>query len=153
MTLADIISASSVHIASEVSSKKRALEELANILAQATEDLDAREIFTALVNREKLGSTGLGSGVGIPHGRISGLDQAVGAVIKLPAPIDFESVDRKGVDLLFGLIVPKEATQLHLQTLAAIAELCQDDSVVGKMREASDAESLYAVLASKPVGD
>lgn len=152
MTLADIIAAEAVQIASEASSKKRALEELASLLAAQAGGIEARDVFTALVNREKLGSTGLGSGVGIPHGRVSGLDKAVGAVLRLPTAIDFEAVDRQGVDLLFGLIVPKEATTAHLQVLAGIAELCQDESTVAALREAPDASALHALLASQHLG-
>lgn len=153
MKLADIIAPDAVAIANDVNSKKRALEELATLLAQQCEGVAARDIFTALINREKLGSTGLGSGVGIPHGRIGGATKAVGAVIKLPSSIDFESVDRQGVDLLFGLVVPKEATTEHLQILAGIAEICQNDDLVESLRTATDAAALYAKIADQAVGD
>lgn len=144
MKLGDIIAPNSVAVATDVNSKKRALEELASLLAAQATDVSARDIFTALVNREKLGSTGLGSGVGIPHGRISGVETPIAAVLKLPTAIDFESVDRQGVDLLFGLVVPKEATSAHLQILAGIAELCQSEDEVQAMRDCQNAADLYA---------
>ena len=152
MTLADIVAPAAVEIATDVSSKKRALEEMARLLAEQS-NIDQRVIFTALINREKLGSTGLGSGVGIPHGRIPGLEQAVAAVLRLPAAIDFESVDRTGVDLLFGLIVPKDATAEHLQILAGIASVCQDEATVSAMREADDPAAIHALLGKAGVED
>ncbi len=153
MNLADIIAPEAVAITNDVNSKKRALEDLSTLLAQQCEGVTARDIFTALINREKLGSTGLGSGVGIPHGRISGATRAVGAVLKLPSSIDFESVDRQGVDLLFGLVVPKEATTEHLQILAGIAEACQNDELVEAMRASTTAEELHGLIAGQPIGE
>lgn len=153
MKLGDIIAPQAVAIAKDVNSKKRALEELAGLLAAQADDVSARDIFTALINREKLGSTGLGSGVGIPHGRIGGVQTPIAAVLKLPTAIDFESVDRQGVDLLFGLIVPKEATAAHLQILAGIAELCQNDDDVEAMRNCQNPDDLYALVNGTSLDD
>ncbi len=153
MKLADIIAPEAVAIANDVNSKKRALEDLATLLAQQCEGVVARDIFTALINREKLGSTGLGSGVGIPHGRIAGATKAVGAVLKLPSSIDFESVDRQGVDLLFGLVVPKEATTAHLQILAGIADICHNDELVESLRACTSPDALHALIADQIISD
>ncbi len=152
MKLSDIISPDAVAIASGVNSKKRALEDLSTLLAQQCEDTTARDIFGALINREKLGSTGLGSGVGIPHGRLGSATKAVGAILKLPSSIDFESVDREGVDLLFGLVVPKEATTEHLQILAGIADVCHNSELVDALRASTTAEELYALIADQTIG-
>lgn len=152
MKMADIIAVESVAIATDVNSKKRALEELSILLAKQCDGVGDREIFTALVNREKLGSTGLGSGVGIPHGRVEGVSQPVGAIIRLPSAIDFESVDRQGVDLLFGLAVPKDGAGNYLQVLASIAEICQDSEAVSQMRNCGDAAALHAIIAERLVG-
>lgn len=152
MKMADIIAVDSVAIAVDVNSKKRALEELSVLLASQCEGVSEREIFTSLVNREKLGSTGLGSGVGIPHGRVAGVAKPVGAIIRLPTAIDFESVDRQGVDLLFGLAVPKDGAGNYLQVLASIAEICQDSDCVRQMRDSADAASLHGVIAERTIG-
>ncbi|MEN8720373.1 MAG: PTS sugar transporter subunit IIA [Oceanococcaceae bacterium] len=152
MKLADIIAVDAVAIATDVNSKKRALEELSHLLARQCPECASRDIFAALISREKLGSTGLGSGVGIPHGRIEGLTRSVGAVLKLPTAIDFESIDRQGVDLLFGLIVPKDAGNEHLHLLAGIAALCQDDTAVAALRACDDPAELHALIADQHVG-
>lgn len=146
MKFDNIISAERVACNLSVASKKKALEELAKLLAQGASELAETEVFSSLVAREKLGSTGLGHGVAIPHGRASGVSGSVGAFIKLQHPVDYDSHDGQAVDLLFGLLVPQEAKEEHLQHLAAIAEMFSDEKVCGQLRDASDAEALFKTL-------
>ena len=146
MNIADIIHPDRVRTASDVKSKKRALEELSAMLGQATPYVSEKEIFTALIGREKLGSTGIGDGVGIPHGRLKGVDECVGAMLRLDAGVDFEAADEAPVDLVFGLLVPQESTEEHLVILRNLAEMFSDTACLQRLREAADGEALHAAL-------
>lgn len=146
MKLADILSSGRIATGIAVTSKKRALEEIARLLALGTEGLTAADIVTSLANREKLGSTGLGHGVAIPHGRVAGITQSVGAFIRLKHPVDYDTHDGQPVDLIFGLLVPQHATGEHLQHLAAIAEKFSDDDFCAAVHAAKDETALHALL-------
>ena len=146
MKLAEILSAGRVTSGVSVTSKKRALEEMAKLLAQGAPSVSHVDILGSLANREKLGSTGLGHGVAIPHGRMAGISGSVGAFIRLKHPVDYETHDGQPVDLVFGLLVPQHATGEHLQHLAAIAEKFSDDTFCTEVREAADEAALYALL-------
>ena len=102
--------------------------------------------YDALMNREALGATGVGNGVAIPHARIKGLDKVVGAFFKLDKPMDFSSVDRKPVDLIFALFAPEGAGVEHLKALALVSRTLRDDSVRSKLRANSNANTMYAIL-------
>ena len=102
--------------------------------------------YDALMNREALGATGVGNGVAIPHARIHGLDKVVGAFFKLDKPMDFSSVDRKPVDLIFALFAPEGAGVEHLKALALVSRTLRDDSVRSKLRANSNANTMYAIL-------
>ncbi len=130
-------------------SKKRALEALAEILSHASADLTPEEIFDILINRERLGSTGLGSGVAIPHGRVSGLEAPVGAFASLEQPIDFGSVDNEPVDLLFALLVPEEDPDAHLALLASLARMFSDPVFTGELRKGRTPGELFRLLSSE----
>jgi PTS system nitrogen regulatory IIA component len=123
MKLTEILGADRVVSGTAVSSKKKVLEELSNLLATGAATLTSQEVFYSLTGREKLGSTGLGHGVAIPHGRVSGIDRSVGAFLRLKHPVDYDSHDGNPVDLVFGLLVPQTATEVHLKHLAAVAEM------------------------------
>ncbi|MCW8883617.1 MAG: PTS IIA-like nitrogen regulatory protein PtsN [Motiliproteus sp.] len=125
------------------SSKKRVLENASQILSETVDSLDAEEIFTGLISRERLGSTGLGDGIAIPHCRLENCQGTTGALVKLPEPIDFDAIDGNPVDLLFILIVPAEATEQHLQILASLAELFSQEEVRSALRATQDADDLY----------
>ncbi|WP_210396555.1 PTS IIA-like nitrogen regulatory protein PtsN [Motiliproteus sediminis] len=127
------------------SSKKRILENCSELIADQVDGLDAEEIFGGLINRERLGSTGIGEGVAIPHCRLEECREATGALVKLPEPVDFDAIDGQPVDLLFVLLVPSEATEAHLQILAALAEMFNDAGLRQRMRAASDEDALYKV--------
>lgn len=126
-----------------VTSKKRCLEVLGALLAQAEGEPMDRAIFEHLIGRERLGSTGLGKGVALPHARVDGIDQARSALIKLDQPVDFDAIDKQPVDLLFALIVPKHFTDEHLRILAGLAELFSDHAFCERLRNSQSAEEMY----------
>lgn len=147
MKLTDIVSADRVASGLTFTSKKKALEDLSKLLAKGAKGVDANDILNSLASREKLGSTGLGHGVAIPHGRMNGVDGSVGAFVRLKNALDYEAHDGQPVDLIFGLLVPSNATEAHLKHLAAIAEMFSDEAFCKKMRAAGDDAALYALLA------
>lgn len=131
----------------DIASKKRALELLSELIAESHEELTARDVLNCLVSREKLGSTGLGHGVAIPHGRMPEIGSAVGAAITLKAGVDFDAPDGEPVDLVVGLIVPEESTDEHLHILAGLAEAFSDPDAVRAVREAESPEQLSSLLS------
>ena len=148
MKLSEILGADRVLSGTSVTSKKKALEELSALLAKGASALNAADVFNSLTGREKLGSTGLGHGVAIPHGRMAGVDSSVGAFMRLKHPVDYDSHDGNPVDLVFGLLVPQAATETHLKHLAAIAEMFSDEEFCSKLRAAADDRALYSLLSS-----
>jgi len=147
MEIEDLLSAESILADFKASSKKQAIQTLAKYVAQKN-GLSEREIFANLLDREKLGSTGVGKGVAIPHARVKGLDHIVGLFARLTAPIDFGSVDDHPVDLIFMLLAPEEASTDHLKALARVSRLLRDEKTCEKLRVTSDASSLHAMLVS-----
>ncbi|MFA7553764.1 MAG: PTS IIA-like nitrogen regulatory protein PtsN [Spongiibacteraceae bacterium] len=125
------------------SSKKRTLETIAQFICQDIPDLNPNELFDSFIARERLGSTGLGDGIAIPHCRIKNCEEVIGSLIKLEQAIDFDAADGKPVDLLFVLIVPEEATDEHLQVLAMLAKSFSDPEYCQRLRKAKDNEELY----------
>lgn len=125
------------------SSKKRALEKLAELIAQSTPGISIEELFSHLINRERLGSTGVGDGIAIPHCRFETQGATIGALITLAEPINFEAVDNKPVDIIFAMLVPKDANEQHLQTLASLAEALQSPTYVADLRACTDEVQLY----------
>lgn len=146
MQLSDIITADRIEHASGIASKKRALEAVSALLASGAPQLGDNDILTSLVNREKLGSTALGKGVAIPHGRMRGTEESVAALLILDQGVDFDSNDGEPVDLIFGLIVPQEATQTHLNILKNIAEMLSDDKQVAALRASTDADAALSLV-------
>lgn len=128
----------------DVSSKKRLFEQV-GLMVENSHGIARSDIFDSLFAREKLGSTGLGQGVAIPHGRVKGLKEATGVFIRLASPIPFDSPDGKPVNLLFVLLVPEQATDLHLQVLSELAQLFSSRSLRDKMASC-DAVTLYELL-------
>lgn len=143
MQIQSLITPSRTLCGLEASSKKRALELLANAIAEDVPGIDADDIFLRLVARERLGSTGVGSGVGIPHCRASNCDTAVGALVTLAQPIDFDAIDGQPVDIIFAMLVPEDAQQEHLQALATLAAALNDENYRQTLRAATDDQSLY----------
>lgn len=130
----------------DISSKKRALQTLADVLAKSDPELKARKVFDQFCERERLGSTGLGHGIAIPHCRMDGLEEPIAALITLEEPIDFDAPDDKPLDLLVGLMVPSEATDTHLQLLAEIAKRFSEHGACDSIRQASTAEEVLDLL-------
>jgi nitrogen PTS system EIIA component len=145
MHLADIIDSRSVLPNLRTQSKKQLIQELAHAAGAAT-GIDHRIIYETLLQREKLGSTGLGQGIAIPHGKIKALARVHGLFARLAAPIDFDSVDGQPVDLVFLLLAPEHAGADHLKALAKISRLLRDSDVATKLRGTDTAEGLYAIL-------
>lgn len=124
-------------------SKKRVLEQISGLICDHSPHLDADEVFAGLVGRERLGSTGIGEGIAIPHCRLESCKETTGALVRLQEPIDFDAIDGQAVDLLYVLLVPTEATEAHLQTLAALAEMFSKAEVRNLLRETESADQLY----------
>ena len=147
MTLNELLTTSRIDLNASISSKKKALEQLAALLASGTSHLDALAIFDALAAREKLGSTGFGDGIAIPHARVNACNAPRCAVITLDPAIDFDAIDRNDVDILWALIVPEEATDQHLNILAAVAELLGKHEYRQAIRAAQTCDQLFDVIA------
>ena len=146
MDITDLITRRRIVCDSEVASKKRVIEVLSELLATGQPDLTARPIFDSLVGRERLGSTGLGHGVALPHGRFSQSQHAVGAFVKLRKGVDFDALDRQPVDLVFGLLVPDHYTDEHLKILAYLAEMFSDRAFCQQLRETDSDQLLFERL-------
>jgi nitrogen PTS system EIIA component len=146
MPLTDLVAPTAIVPALKVNGKKQAIQELAARAAKLSGQ-NERVIFETLMQREKLGSTGVGSGIAIPHGKLPKLEKLFGLFARLDRPIDFESLDGQPVDLIFLLLAPEAAGADHLKALARVARLLRDADVVRKLRDSQDAEALYAVLA------
>ena len=127
-------------------SKKRVLEQTAKLIHDQVPDLAMQDVYESLLAREKLGSTGFGNGIAIPHCRLKGCESPVSALLHLDAPIDFDAIDGAPVDLLFVLLVPEAATDAHLELLRQIASMLDRKDVRDKLRAASSNEALYQVV-------
>lgn len=138
-----------IHVDVDASSKKRVLEKIVELCADHDHKQDW---FLALVEREKLGSTGLGHGVALPHARISGIDSPIACFIQLESPVDFGSPDNEPVDLIFGLFVPEKSNDTHLQILASVAERFNSESVRQALRTAKNSELIFALLTDTDKG-
>jgi len=145
MNLSDLLKPDAILASLHAQSKKQVLQEVAGTAARLTE-LPEREIFDTLLQRERLGSTGVGQGVAIPHGKLKTLDRLVGVFARLARPVEFDSLDDQPVDLIFLLLAPESAGADHLKALAKIARILRDHSMAEKLRAAVDADGIYAVL-------
>jgi nitrogen PTS system EIIA component len=145
--LSQILPPSQVLVCVEATSKKRAFEE-AGLLFENLHGLNRALITDSLFARERLGSTGLGHGVAIPHGRIKGLKAPMAAVFQLQSPIGFDAPDEQAVSLLVFLLVPEAATQKHLEILSEIAELLSDSALREQLKTSTDASALHHLIAS-----
>jgi nitrogen PTS system EIIA component len=147
MHLIDLLAPARVLAGVSVTSKKRTLEMLSELLAEGAGADIERRVFDSLCAREKLGSTGLGHGVAIPHGRTAALPGAVGAFIRLSDPLDFSALDGQPVDLIFALAVPEHFSNQHLLLLSQLAEMFSDAGFCARLRAAPDNASLFALLS------
>jgi PTS system nitrogen regulatory IIA component len=149
MKISEIIDTGAVLPSLKATTKKQVLQDMAQQLARLVA-IDQRIIFETLLTREKLGSTGLGQGIAMPHGRMPGLQHVTGLFAKLATPIDYDSVDGKPVDLVFALLSPDHAGADHLTALAKISRIMRSPSALSKLRATNTAEGLYAIL-TEPV--
>ncbi len=146
MEIADLITPQGVVPKLRVTSKKQALQDLARRAADITGQPE-RAIFEVLIERERLGTTGVGNGIAIPHGKLSGLDRLYGLFARLENPIDFDAIDEQPVDLICLLLAPESAGADHLKALARVSRLLRDRSVCEKLRGSDNADAIYALLS------
>jgi len=146
MEIDELLTPDSVIPRLRATSKKQALQELSKRAAEVS-GLPERLIFDVLLERERLGTTGVGYGIAIPHGKLPGLSRLYGLFARLEHPVDFDSIDEQPVDLIFLLLAPEAAGADHLKALARVARLLRDPDVARKLRESRDADALYSVLA------
>ena len=146
MELIELIDSDSIVANLRVTSKKQALQELARRAGEITE-VDERKIFDVLMERERLGTTGVGSGIAIPHGKLSDLEKIHGIFARLEKPVDFQAIDDRPVDLIFVLLAPEGAGADHLKALARVSRLLRDDDICKKLRATSESDALYGILS------
>jgi nitrogen PTS system EIIA component len=145
MEIADLLSPDAVVAHLKAANKKQVLQEMAHRAGQLTH-LPERRIFETLLEREKLGSTGMGQGIAIPHGRVPGIQKMTGLFAQLDHPVDFDAMDDQPVDLVFLLLAPEDAGADHLKALARVSRLLRNQAVCEKLRGAPQAATLYALL-------
>ncbi len=145
MDITDLISSDAIIPTLRATSKKQALQELARKAAELT-GIESREIFDVLLERERLGTTGVGHGIAIPHGKLGKLDRLYGVFARMEQPINFESIDDEPVDLLFLLLAPESAGADHLKALARVSRLLRDRTVCTKLRGCESRDAIYALF-------
>lgn len=145
MEISDILEPKAVVGSLRATSKKQALQELAHLAAELT-GLHERAIFNVLLERERLGTTGVGNGIAIPHGKLPQLEKLIGIFARLDKPIAYESIDEQPVDLIFLLLAPEQAGADHLKALARISRLLRDKPTCEKLRGTDKSDALYALL-------
>ncbi|MBE0693321.1 MAG: PTS IIA-like nitrogen regulatory protein PtsN [Aquamicrobium sp.] len=149
MDLSDLIEVSAVMPALKANSKKQLLQLLAEKAAAVT-GLPEREVFDTILQRERLGSTGVGNGIAIPHGKLAGISRITGIFARLETPVDFEALDDQPVDLVFLLLAPEGAGADHLKALSRIARVLRDPDTVAKIRATREADAIHTFLAQAP---
>jgi len=146
MRITELLVPKQIAVGPVAGSKKRLLEQLSELLARGADDLEAADIFDCLLARERLGSTGLGEGVAIPHARMPGNRHTLAAFVRLDQGIDFDAIDHQPVDLFFALLVPEESAESHLQLLAQLAEMFRDPELRKRLRDTKDPHALLHLL-------
>jgi PTS system nitrogen regulatory IIA component len=150
MEIADILTPQSIVPKLSATSKKQVLQELAKRAATVT-GLKDRFIFDALLQRERLGTTGVGHGIAIPHGKLEGIDKLFGLFARLEKPVDFDAIDEQPVDLLFLLLAPEIAGADHLKALARVSRLLRNRTICDKIRGSNDGDALYALITERNI--
>ena len=146
MQISDILTSDRVLCNVNVSSKKAALEALSGLIADASSGLTGQEVFNSLLSRERLGGTGLGNGIALPHGRLKNGLLTIAAFIKLRQGVDYDAADNQPVDLIFALLVPEHSTEEHLQVLAQLAEMFNEPEFLIRLRREESNEAIYNLL-------
>jgi len=152
MDLSDLINVPAIMPAVRTNSKKQLLQILAEKAANIT-GIPEREIFDTILQRERLGSTGVGNGIAIPHGKLAAVKRITGVFARLETPVDFEALDDQPVDLVFLLLAPEGAGADHLKALSRIARVLRDGDIVNKIRGTTDAAAIHALLSDTPASD
>lgn len=145
MQLNEVLSLDCTKTAVQCTSKKRALEIISEIAAQHS-GLDSNRLFECMLSREKVGTTGIGNGIAIPHGRMLDSDQAIAVLLQCEQPVDFDAIDSRPVDILFALLVPDEQCKTHLTTLSLMAEKLNDKATLKRLRHAETDQELYNIM-------
>ncbi len=145
MEIADLLAADAIEPSLRANSKKQALQELAKVAARCTGE-DERQILQVLLGRERLGTTGVGNGIAIPHGKLPGLDRLQGFFARLDRPVDFDAIDEQPVDLVFLLLAPEDAGAAHLKALARISRLLRGNDYCNNLRGCDGRDAIYALL-------
>ncbi|HEX19644.1 MAG TPA: PTS IIA-like nitrogen-regulatory protein PtsN [Acidiferrobacteraceae bacterium] len=146
MQIVDLLSENRVVHTLSASSKKRLLEKISGLLGQDAPSLNENAVFQCLTERERLGSTAIGEGVALPHGRLKGLDKAIGAFAVLEKEIDFEANDHHPINMVFALLVPEHANKEHLEILSTLATKFRDEGLRDKLLNANTNKEIYSVL-------
>ncbi|MEM5530668.1 PTS sugar transporter subunit IIA [Gammaproteobacteria bacterium AS21] len=146
MTIQDLLTTDLVIHNLEVASKKKTLDHISSLISNSVQDLEHDTVFTGLIERERLGSTGIGEGVAIPHCRLDETDKAIAVFIKLNEAVDFDAIDKAPVDLVFALVVPSNSAEEHLNTLAQLAELFSSAQNREALRSCENQTQLYNTL-------
>ncbi len=149
MDISQILEPQAIKVVGKMTSKKRLFQDLGEIAGSAY-GLSVNDTFDALQERESLGPTGVGRGIALPHARIEGLERVVGTFLRLETPMDFDSVDRQPVDLIFALFAPAESGVEHLKALALVSRTMRDADLCAKLRANNDAATLHAILTEGP---
>ncbi|MGD8925611.1 MAG: PTS IIA-like nitrogen regulatory protein PtsN [Thioalkalispiraceae bacterium] len=149
MLLTDLITPKRIACDVDAQSKKRALEKLSELISDSEDTVSSIDVFESLLARERLGGTGVGYGVAIPHGRLKENDHTLGAFIKLQHGVDYDAADHQPVDLLFALLVPQESTDEHLQILAQLAKMFSSQEFRTELRNATTPEEIHKLLINR----
>ncbi len=152
MQINELITPVRIEHALPAKSKKRLLEKLSSLLHKDHPDLDEQAAFQCLINREKLGSTGIGHGVALPHGRLPGIGKAIGAFAILENEMDYDSIDQQPVKMIFALLVPEDAKEEHLKLLSKLASIFNDEKLRDRLLQANDDDEIYRCLTSQDSG-
>jgi len=147
MDIQAIVSLDRTECAVQCNSKKRILEIIADIAAKQNENIDQATVLNSLMARERMGSTGIGNGIALPHGRLPGLEKVIAIVVTSTPAIDFDALDEKPVDIFFALLVPEEQTEGHLQTLATVAGKLNDKETIKAIRRATTSDDILSALS------
>ncbi len=149
MKLSELVEPGRVMCNVEARSKKHAFEIVSELMSGGDTVLDKNEVFSSLFARERLGSTGLGDGVALPHGRFADIDESIGACVKLAQPVPFDAVDEKPVGLIFGLLVPLECSKEHFAAVAQVATIFSNTDLVEKIAQTTSSSTLYEILTER----
>ena len=148
MTISALLTKDNIFIDTNITSKKRLLEFIANQSSSTIEEDEKNKLYCNLLDRERLGSTGLGRGFAVPHARMENLDEAFGVFIKLNQAINFDAPDNIPVDLVFAIVIPEQATDQHLQILSALAKIFSQPDVCESIRQAESSEEIISLIES-----